>query len=204
MNNDRTLYAFRFSTCSHRARLMLTLLGLEFTEVSIDLAAGEQRKPQFLALNPVGQVPVLVEDSRVLFDSHAILVYLAETYGPSAWWPQHSYERAQVLQWLNFNANELHNGIGTARNIAAFGLPGDLSATLGRAKAALQVLDRELAQREWLVHGKATLADIACISLVSVAHEAGIDMSSYPHVLQWKERVTGLANFIPMPLLKRA
>jgi glutathione S-transferase len=204
MSSPRTLHAFHFSTCSHRARLMLSLLALPFEEVSVDLAAGAQREPAFLALNPVGQVPVLVEGDRVLFDSHAILMYLAEAHGGTAWWPRSAYERARLLQWLHFNCNELHNSIGTARNIAAFRLPGDLPCALGRAKAALQVLESRLSGREWLEGERASLADVACISLVSVAHEATLDLVAFPRVQSWRERMAALPRFIPMPLLKRS
>ena len=83
----RVLYAFRFSGNSQRVRAFLWMLGLPFEERSIDIRQGEQRHPEFLAINPAGLVPVLIEGGRVLTDSHAILMWLAQRYGGSRWWP---------------------------------------------------------------------------------------------------------------------
>lgn len=196
---ERILYGFSISTNTHRVRLLLKMLDLSFEERTINLITGEHRKPEFLALNPVGQVPVLEEDGKLLFDSHAILLYLAEKYGRAQWWPEDPFERALVTQWLFFDSNEINNGIGYARNHLAFGLPGDAAAAVSRAKAALGTLQRVLDGRTWLVLERPTLADIACAPLVTVASEASLTLEPHPAVSQWLERVARLPGYVPMP-----
>lgn len=181
------LYAFPWSANSHRVRLMLSLLRLDFQEKTVDLAAGEHRRPDFLALNPLGQVPVLVDGDAVLRDSHAIVWYLARKYDDARdWLPDDPADTARILQWLFLDANELHNGIGYARNHVSFGARCDLEAAQARA---------------WLELEYATLADIACYPLVSVAHEAGLKLDESPNVGRRLRRVEVLPGFVAMPTL---
>lgn len=200
---NRELYGFTYSSCTHRVRLMLSLLGLAYENRPVHLGKGEHRTPEFLALNPVGQVPVLVEGDRKIFDSHAILLYLAETHGRDRWWQADAYERAQVGQWLFFDANEMHNGIGFARNHLTFGVPGDAAAASARARAAMQVLQGRLASRDWLELGKPTLADVACAPLVAVHAEAGLQLSDYPHVQAWLARMQSMPGYVGIPAFAR-
>ncbi|MDU6136334.1 glutathione S-transferase family protein, partial [Bradyrhizobium sp.] len=94
---QRRLYHFALSGHAHRARLMLHLLGLDCDYVEVDLSGGAQKRPDFLALNPFGQVPVLVEGDAVIPDSNAILVYLARRYDESGrWLPRDPLGQAQV------------------------------------------------------------------------------------------------------------
>lgn len=94
------LYDLHRSGNCYKIRLLLSLIDLEYDKVSVNANAGENKTPEFLKLNPRGQLPVLVDDGRVLWDSTAILVYLAGTYGKGSWLPEDNYELAQVMQWL--------------------------------------------------------------------------------------------------------
>jgi glutathione S-transferase len=201
---NRILYGFPYSSCTNRVKLLMSLMKLEYQDQVVNLAAGEHRKEEFLKLNPVGQVPVLVEDTRVIFDSHAILLFLAETYGQGRWWQQDPYERALVTQWLFFDANEIHNGIGMARNFVTFGIPGDAAAAVARGKAALATLENRLKDHEWLELGKMTLADVACCTLVSVCKEAKLDLDGYPGVRRWLARIEGLPGYLSVPAVRRS
>lgn len=200
---DRQLFGFTYSSCTHRVRLMLSLLDLPYEMKPVHLGKGEHKTPEFLALNPVGQVPVLVERDKKIFDSHAILLYLAESYGRERWWPTDPYERALVNQWLFFDANEMHNGIGMARNFLTFGVPGDVAAASARAKSALKVLDGHLASRDWLELGKPTLADVACAPLAVVHAEAKLELSPYPRVAAWLEQLQTMPGYVGIPALGR-
>ncbi|MES2937881.1 MAG: glutathione S-transferase family protein [Pseudomonadota bacterium] len=196
------LYGFPLSANTHRVRLLLSMLGIPYEERTVNLVTGEHRQPEFLALNPVAQVPVLVDGGRTLFDSQAILVYLAESRAATQWWPSDPYERARVAQWLFLNANEINNGIGYARNHLAFRVPGDPTIALARARAVLKVLDQRLSEHDWLELGRPTLADIACSTLVSVADEAGLDPATWPAVQRWHARLAALPGFVAMPRLR--
>ena len=101
------LYHHPLSGHSHRARLFLSLAGVEHELVEVDLATGAHKKPEFLTLNPLGQVPVLDDDGTVVADSNAILVYLAKKLGLRDWLPQDPAASATVQKWLSVAAGLL-------------------------------------------------------------------------------------------------
>ena len=106
---------------AHRAVLFASLLGLKPELVEVDLAAGAHKQPEFLALNPFGQVPVLEDDGVVVADSNAILVYLAKKAGRTDWLPEDPAGAAAVQRWLSVAAGELAYGPCAARLITVFG-----------------------------------------------------------------------------------
>ena len=195
----RVLHGFPISANTHRVRLLLSLLGLSWREELVDLVRGQQRGAAFRRLAPTGQVPVLEEEALTIWDSHAILVYLAQTCGGADWWPATAADQSQVWQWLFFDCNEIHNGIGYARNHRAFGIACDYEAAAARGRAALSVLDERLAAAPWLALGRLTLADLACYPMVAVADQAGIDLAFYDNVRPWLHRLESLPQFVAMP-----
>ena len=178
----RVLYAFRFSGNSQRVRVFLSMLGLPFEERPIDIRQAEQRRPEFLAINPAGLVPVLIEDGRVLTDSHAILVWLAQRHGAGQWWPGDPWDLALVMQWLSFSANEIHHGPNLLRRHHRLGLPIDVEATTQRTLAVMQ-----------------RLADIACYPYVEALPDARLSLEPYPAVRAWLGRIASLPGYRPMP-----
>lgn len=120
------LYEVALSGNSHKARMLLSMLGLPYESVSVNLADGEQRTPGYLALNPFGQVPTLVDDDVVVRDSQAILVYLASRYGGERWWPREPSRQAGIVAWLSTAANEIAAGPGRLRLHYKWGRPIDL------------------------------------------------------------------------------
>ncbi len=195
---DRVLHGFPISANTHRVRLLLSLLGLPWREQVVDLVRGEQRGAAFRRISPAGQVPVLAEGDLAIWDSHAILVHLAQTHGGD-WWPATTAEQSQVLQWLFFDCNEIHNGIGYARNHQAFGIACDYDAAAERGRAALAVLDGRLNDHAWLALGRPTLADVACYPMVAVADQAGLALAPYEGVRRWLARLEALPGFLVMP-----
>lgn len=191
------LYDFAHSANSYRVRLLLALLRVEHDVQKVDLLTRAQHDPEFLALNPLGQVPVLVEDGEVISDSHVIILHLAERHG-SAYLPADPAERRAVLQWLFFDANELHNGIGLARNFFAFGVGRDGEGPRERGVRGLRLLDNALGPSDWLVGGAPTLADIACYPLTTVVKQAGIDPAPFENVARWQGRIEALDGYVPM------
>lgn len=110
------LYRMPISGHCHRVELMLSLLGLPYELIDVNLLRGEHQRAEFLALNPLGQVPVLVDAGQVLSDSNGILVYLVQRYAPgSAWLPQDAVGQAQLQRWFSLAAGFLAPGIGGPR-----------------------------------------------------------------------------------------
>lgn len=193
-----TLHGFSLSGHSHRVQLALSLMGLPHQVVQVDLKNGAHKSPEFLKLNPFGQVPVLDDDGTTLFDSNAILVYLATKYDADRrWLPRDPKGQADVQAWLSVAAGLVAFGPAAARLITVFGAKYNPDDVIGRAHGLLKVMDAQLAARHFLVGNSATLADIAGYSYISAAPEGNVDLAPYPNVRAWLARVEALPGFVP-------
>lgn len=191
------LYYHPISGHAHRAHLFLSLLGLDFELVEVDLMKSEQKTEAFLQLNPFGQVPVLEDDGVVIADSNAILVYLATRYGNANWLPQDPVGAAGVQRWLSVAAGEIASGPATARIIKLFKKPIDPADAIARAHRILGLVEGSLAGKEWIAAGWPTIADIALYSYIARAPEGNVDLADYANVKAWLARVENLPRFQP-------
>ncbi|MGB3433191.1 glutathione S-transferase family protein [Achromobacter sp.] len=194
-----TFYSFPLSGHAHRVALMLSLLEVPYRKVDVDLRGGEHKRPAFLALNSFGQVPVIDDNGVVVADSTAILVYLAKRYNGQAWLPEDPAGAAAVQRWLSVASGQLVNGPNAARLVVLFGASHDVDSTLARAHALLQVMDGELAARDFLAGAAPTIADVACYAYVAHAPEGNVSLQAYPQVRAWLRRIESLPRFVPMP-----
>ncbi|MDF2462862.1 MAG: hypothetical protein K0Q43_1097 [Ramlibacter sp.] len=192
------LHRMALSGHAHRVQLFLSLLGLPFEMVDVDLRAGEHKRPEFLRMNCFGQVPVIQDGDVTLGDSNAILVYLEARYAPGQWLPRDPAGAAQVQRWLSVAAGQLAFGAAAARVIALFERPDDPSPAIARANALLQVMDSELAGRPFLAGQMPTLADIANYTYTAHAPEGNVSLEPYPSVRAWLARIEALPGFVPM------
>ncbi|MBY8977995.1 glutathione S-transferase family protein [Rhodobacteraceae bacterium NNCM2] len=194
------LYGHPLSGNSHRAQAMLEILGVEYEYVTVDLAARAHKAPEFLALNPLGQVPVLVDGDLTLRDSTAIMTYLAGRFdAENRWFPSDANRRAQVQEWLSVAVNEIMHGPFVVRAIKLFGSTADPATVAARTSALFDTLfEPHLTGRDWLVGDTATAADIACYSYIARVTEGGFDLAPYPAINVWLARVEGLEGFPPM------
>jgi glutathione S-transferase len=193
------LYTTRLSGHGHRVRLFLELLGLPYDPIEIDMAAGENRRPAFLAKNPFGQVPVIEDGEFVLFDSNAILVYLAKTYGDESWLPSDTKGAAAVQQWLSLAAGQVAYGPCAARLVTVFDAKLDWEAAKAVAVKLFDVIENEMASKPFAIGDHRTIADIAAYSYIAHAPEGGVSLDPYPHLRAWLRRVEALPGFVPMP-----
>jgi glutathione S-transferase len=198
------LYDSEYSGHCHKVRLLCGLLQIPLALEPIDTRTKAQKSPEYLKLNPFGQIPVLEDGGVVVRDSNAILLYLAEKYDTHhSYLPADPVARAHVYEWLATAAGPLFLGPARARVIKAFGRDFDYDLARSTAEALLAVMDAHLATSSWLVGDAATLADVACYSYIAVADEGGIDLGAYPQVRTWLERVEGLEGFVAMPRLPK-
>lgn len=193
------LYGAPLSGHAHRVKLFLSLLGLPFETIELDLRAGDNRRPEFLALNPFGQVPVIEDGELVLFDSNAILVYLAKQYGDPSWLPQDPVGAAAVQRWFSLAAGQINYGPYAARLVKAFGVPLDYASATAITAKLFAVLETELQERPFATGTVPTLADIAAYSYIALAPEGGISLEPYPNLRNWLRRIEALPRFIPAP-----
>lgn len=182
---------------SHRAVLLASLLNVPHELVEVDLKAGAHKRPEFLALNPFGQVPVLEDEGVVVADSNAILVYLAKKAGRTDWLPEDARGAAAVQRWLSVAAGEVAYGPAAARLITVFGAKFNADEVIGRAHTLLARLEARLGDSDWLVGAEPTIADVAIYSYVARAPEGNVDLAGYPNVIAFLRRVEALPGFVP-------
>lgn len=195
----RILFGHPLSGNTHRVRLLLGMLNLPHEEISVDIPAGEQRKPEYLAINPLGLVPVLVEDEQKLRDSYAILTYLARAYGGDQWLPIDPFQHALVAQWLSFSANEIQNSANLARLHFLLGVSVDLPNVQERTRNVLQIVNNHLTRRDWLELDRPTIADLACFPYLALVEEGKVSRAEYSQVNQWIDRIKSLPGYVSMP-----
>ncbi|WP_319379786.1 glutathione S-transferase family protein [Thiomicrorhabdus sp.] len=192
------LYSYPLSGNAYKIRLLLSMLDVEYRLVNIDLIEGEQLEEAFLKLNPRAQVPVLQDGETVIWDSMAILFYLAKQYGNGEWFPDDVSEATQVMQWLAVSENELLYGLARARATLLLKRPFDLKQCQAEGKNGLSLLEKRLQTCAWLVGSRPTLADIACYPYVFMAPAGEISLDDYPHVRGWLENISKLPGWLPM------
>ena len=194
-----TLHESPRSLNCYKVRLLLALLGVAHRRLFVDLRKGEHRSPEFLALNPFGQVPVLVADGLVLRDSQAILVWLARTHGDERWMPRAPDDEAVVNAWLAAAAFELRLGPYDARlKKLAPALCVNAAAVDEHSARALALYEDRLRGRDWVALAHPTVADVAAFPAVAHAHEGDIDLAPYPAIHAWLDRVRRLPGWVPL------
>lgn len=195
------LYGHPLSGNTHRVQALLELLGADYEYVTVDLKTGAHKAPEFVAMNPLGQVPVLTDGDLVLRDSTAIMTYIAGKFDEAGqWFPKDVAKRAQVQEWLSTAVNEVQNGPFLVRAIKLFGVPADLETATAKTDALFKSLfEPHLSKNDWLVGDSATAADVACYAYVARVTEGGYDLSAYPAICAWIARVEaieGLPNMV--------
>lgn len=193
-----TLYDNDVSGNAYKVRLFLALLGLPYTRKAVDLFKGEGRTPAFLALNVLGQVPVLVDDDVTLRDSHGILTYLALRYGGGQWISAEPAVMARVAAWMSNSANELQNGPGAARLVHTFKIGSDLKRPKAIAARIFGAMEAQLRATPWLVGAEPMIADIACFPYTMLAPEGDISLEEFPAIRRWMGQIETLPGFVPM------
>ena len=191
------LYRAELSGHCHRVHLFLGLLGLHYILIDVDLPGGAHKQPDFLAKNPFGQVPVLEDGDVILYDSNAILVYLASRYDDGNWLPTDPVLSARVQQWLSLAAGQIAYGPAAARLATVFGASLDHDRAKAIANGLLRVLDETLSRGAFAIGDTPTIADVAAYGYIARAPEGGISLEPYPAVKSWLRRIEALPGFIP-------
>ena len=201
------LYDYLPSGNGYKVRLLLSQLGIPFTLIEKDIAKGETRTPEFLAINPNGRIPVLeLDDGRHLSESDAILFYLAEG---TPFLPEERFARADVLRWMFFEQYSHEPYIAVARAwLHVFAGrkvdPDRLREEMEGGYQALDVMERHLADRRFFVAERYTIADIALYAYTHVAHEGGHDLAPYPSVRAWLARVAAQPRYVELTTQPKA
>lgn len=196
-----TLYDSALSGNCHKVRMMLGFVGQAFDAVPVDWATGEMRLDWYTELNPRAQLPALDDGGTIVWDSQAILVYLARTYDPSGqWFPDDPLTQTRVMQWLML-ANEEVAALAWARVTVLMKQPRDRLVELQtKGRAGLAVMDAALANTGWLAAtDQPTIGDIACFPYAGMAEQGEVALADYPNVQRWITDIKALPQYTSMP-----
>jgi glutathione S-transferase len=194
------LYNSQVSGNCYKVRLLLAHLGIDYERREVDVVDRSNRAELLGGLNPALRVPVLVlDDGRSLAESNAILWWLGEG---TQYIPADSFHRAKLLQWMFFEQYSHEPNIAVVRfwvAVAARPAPeGEIDARRKAGYAALDAMERELSSRAFLVADSYTIADIALYAYTHVAGEGGFELSGYPAIRAWIERVAAQPGHVPI------
>lgn len=195
-----TLHGFWESGHSFKVALMLQLNNADWRCERVAFFTGETRRPDYRALNVMGEAPVLIhhrEDGNfTLTQSGACLTYLAKHFGTFG--PQTEAEEYDVLRWLLFDTHKLSGQTGVLRFLRIFAKRPDEPETAwiaGRVRSALGVLDAALEDKTWLVGERPTIADLANQAYLHWPQDMGLTYADYPNIAAWLERIRALPGF---------
>ena len=199
------LYDYVLSGSCYKVRLFLSLIGQEYEAVPVDYyPGGEHKTPEFLELNPLGQIPVLKDGDVILRDAQAILVYLAGKYDPGrTWYPEDAQSQGTIAMWLSFAGGEIMNSSAARLHDMLF-YDFDIDKVRAAAHAAFRVLDDHLTDREidgadWIVGENPSIADVACFPYVALSGDGGILLDDYDAIRRWISRIKKIPGFEVMP-----
>jgi glutathione S-transferase len=188
-----TLYGDQISGNCLKTKWTADFLGVDYDWVDISVMQGGTRSDAFMTMNPSGQVPVMrMPDGRILPQSNAIILYLAETNAGHDLIPTDAFQRAQMFSWMFWEQYSHEPYIAVRRFRVLFqNVPEDEidPQLLARGRRALGVMEMHLTFNDYVVGQSLTLADIALVAYTRVAHEGGFDLSEFPSVQRWVARI---------------
>ena len=198
-SNDRPqLFWMSGSPYSWRAMLTLEVKGVPYESRLLEWSKGDLKTPEFLALNPFAQVPVIEDGDAVVADSNAILTYLALRYDPSGrWLPCDPTGAARVQRWLSVAAGSLAVGPARARANVIFGRPAD-PRCVDITRNLFGLMEAQLGRQPFLAASEPTIADVALYSYTAHAPEGGMSLQAYPRIRDWLARIEALPGFVGM------
>ncbi len=189
------LYCFGESGNCYKAALTMSLAGYDWEPVWVDFFHGGARRPDYLALNEMGEAPVFVEADLTLTQSCVIQLHVAEKTGRFL-----DGDRSEILRWLFWDGQKGSGQQGTLRFLMNF-LPEEkrpvdaIKWLSGRVLTAIGTLERHLDGREWMVGGKPTLADFACCGYLYYPEPFGFDRKAFPNIDRWLEGIAALPGW---------
>lgn len=197
MTSEYVLYCFAQSGNAYKAALMLNLCGADWSARFVDYFNREVDTPEYRAVNEMGEVPVLEHRGMRLSQSGVILDYLAGEFRRFS--AENDDERREILRWLLFDNHKLTSYTATLRFLRTFAESAD-SAVLDflsmRSNAALKILDNHLADRQFTVGNRPTIADLSMCGYLYYTDEIGVDLNDYPNVNRWLQDIKALDRWV--------
>jgi len=184
---------------AYKSRLLLHQLGVEFETITTDIFKGEHKTDEFSELNPNQKIPVLINGDFVIWESNAILLYLAKKFSPNPYISDNPERYGTICQWVLFGKTSIDPNLALARYLKRFVPdhdPKDLEKLHIQGNTALNILDDYLFNKNFLA-GDYSIADIACYPYILLSEEGGFDISQFHNVKKWTENVENTERFLP-------
>jgi glutathione S-transferase len=196
------LYDHQLSGNCYKVRLLLSQLGVNYERITTDIFKGEHKTEEFRRLNPDQKIPVIRDGDLVLWESNAILLYLAKKYSPNPYYSEELGPFGLICQWLIFGKTSIDPNLAVARFLTRFANEkmrdsNMLKRSQDSGYIALKILNDHLEKNEFLANHY-SIADIACFPYVDKAEEGGISLLSFPSVRNWCERIYSQPSYIPI------
>ena len=193
------LYCAGVSGNAYKAALMLNLSGCDWEPVVVDFLAGATRQDAFRQeVNELGEIPVLEHGPRRLTQSGAILTYLAEKTGRFS--GRDEEERFEILRWILFDNHKFTSYFATLRFLVGIQKTGEGPVTeflRGRAQTAFGIVEKHLAERQFIIGDRPTIADISMVGYLYYTEETGFDRAPYSNIIGWAKRIAALPGWVP-------
>ncbi len=193
------VYGMSTSGNCYKVRLVLEQLGVDYQWREVDVTKGETQTPEFLAMNPAGQVPVIeLAKNQYLSESNAILYYLAEE---SALWPAHRLARGHALRWMFFEQYSHEPYVAVARFICKYLAPDherrmELPGLHERGYKALELMESHLQGEDYFAGDMYSIADIALYAYTHMAADGGFELQRYAAINAWIARVRQQPGYV--------
>jgi glutathione S-transferase len=194
------LYCFGESGNAYKAALAMTLVNYDWTPVFVDFFNGEARGEAFRKINPMGEVPVLIEGPLTLTQSAVIQYHIVERTGRFGGTGEAA--RREVLRWILWDNHKFSGQIGSTRFLMNFLAPDKRPAEViafqqGRLRAAFGVLDAHLSDRDWVADINPTIADLSCCGYLFYPEPFGFVRADWPAIDRWLDRIAALPGWKP-------
>ncbi len=189
------IYGSDLSGPANKVRFVANALGLKYEYIAVNLREGEHQKPEFLKINPVGKIPAIDDNGFYLFESAAIMRYLADKE-KSDFYPKDLQQRAIVDQWIDFGSHHVGGAVSKVVYNRVFavrrGLPVDENSVkegFAFLDRFLPIVDHQLGQSKCLAASRLTLADFNLLAVLDPCEIAGVDISKYKNLIAWRNEL---------------
>ncbi|MGE0268116.1 MAG: glutathione S-transferase family protein [Candidatus Omnitrophota bacterium] len=188
-----TIYALDLSSPALKVLYVANALGLKYEKKGVNLGEGEGQKPEYLAIHPAGKVPAIVDGDFKLFESNAIIKYLARTK-KSDLYPEDPKQQAVIDQWIDFVSLHIQNGVGRVlwNKIFAPKLGKEVDENSMKCgyeflSRYLPIVNQQLGKSKYLAGEKLSLADFTLLAHIDPLEAIEVDINQYPNVVKWRE-----------------
>jgi len=194
------LYDHPLSGNCYKARLILSHLGIDYEKVRVELFEGEHKSESFTKLNPNQKIPVLIDNGFTIWESNAVVLYIAKKYSPNDYYFENPEEFGLMVQWSIFGKTSIDPYLAVSRYFLKFLGEGNfdkkqLDSLQQQGKHSLETMNDHLSKSDFLAE-RYSVADICCYPYILLANEGGIDISEFPNVENWCKRIEGQPGYI--------